>query len=533
MTSLLNNLDFIIFAGACLFLTVILFHFIWRESNKRLSVALGFTTIFLLVCWIFTDRADYLKRAEFRKSVEGYGPTFAQEIERMGHAAITLETPADDPIYLKIIEFQKRCLKVNPAILSIYTMRMLGDGRRVFIVDCEVDYNRDGHYQGQLEMRSPIGEEYEDIYPSMDLAIAQGRPVFENEIEPDRWGASISEAVPLLNNKGEIDGIVGVDFSADEWLRAIKIGRIRTLIYFGLVFFLLVAVTGLVKHQFAETALLKEKELKEAVLASEVRIESLVNSVKAVLWERDAKTFQFSYISDQLITILGYEARQWLTIPDCWQNALHPDDLAVKSKLRALIAAREPYGIDYRLISAKGVVVWLNESGVVVLDPEGKPQRVRGVLRDITDQKEAEKKLEVLNEQLVASSRLAGMSEMAKNVIQNMGDVLNSVDASLTVTTSCLQRSNLPKLSNLVETLSEKKTDLGNFFINEQQGTTFLDNFVRVTDDVNKTHQVMASELELMIQNIVQLKEVIAMQQYHAMFSGAAEPLPTLELMKN
>ena len=42
-------------------------------------------------------------------------------------------------------------------------------------------------------------------------------------------------------------------------------------------------------------------------------------------WEADARTFQFTYVSEQAERLLGYPLAQWFTL-DFWVNHLHPDD---------------------------------------------------------------------------------------------------------------------------------------------------------------------------------------------------------------
>lgn len=532
MNFFLSNLDFIIFAVVCLFITILLCHFFWQSEGKRFCAGMLSTIVFLIICWIFTDRAARLKWAELKQSVEGYAATYAQEIELMGHADLTLQTPEDDPAYLRIIEFQKRCLKANQAVAAIYTMRMLADGRRVFMVSSETDYNRDGKYEGELEMRVPIGYEYLLPFAAVDQVIATGHPIFSEAIQTDQWGSFITDARPLHGKDGKMEGILGVDFSAKEWTQITQAVRIRTLGYFGLVFFLLLAGVNLIKHQFAVAALVKEKELRDAVLASEVRIENLVNSVKAVLWERDAKTFQFAYISKQLFAILGYEANQWLSMPHCWQNTLHPEDVGVKGQLQALIATRKPYTLDYRLIAASGVALWVNESGVILLDQQGEPCRVRSVLRDITTQKEAAKKLENLNKCLVESSRLAGMTEVSTNVIHNVGNVINSVDTSLALIAAYQERCHVPNLSHLMEMILKNRADLGHFLLNDRVGKSILENLARETRDIQDSHQGMAKELDLVAHNIMHIKEIIAIRQPYSMASTGDDYLSVCEVVK-
>ncbi|MBI1811934.1 MAG: HAMP domain-containing protein [Nitrospirae bacterium] len=52
----------------------------------------------------------------------------------------------------------------------------------------------------------------------------------------------------------------------------------------------------------------------------------LVNTIDGIVWEADAKTFQFTFVSKQVERILGYPIEQWLKEPAFWKDHLHPED---------------------------------------------------------------------------------------------------------------------------------------------------------------------------------------------------------------
>jgi PAS domain-containing protein len=61
----------------------------------------------------------------------------------------------------------------------------------------------------------------------------------------------------------------------------------------------------------------------EAVAAKQ-RFRDLVNSVEAIVWEADAQSFVFSFVSEQGERILGYPPEQWLPEPTFWRTTLTP-----------------------------------------------------------------------------------------------------------------------------------------------------------------------------------------------------------------
>lgn len=72
--------------------------------------------------------------------------------------------------------------------------------------------------------------------------------------------------------------------------------------------------------------------------------------------------------------------------------------------------------------------------------------RMRGLIVDVTEQRNAADHLERLNLRLNEVSRLAGMAEVATGVLHNVGNVLNSVSVSVSLVSDRLKA---PRLTNL------------------------------------------------------------------------------------
>ena len=176
-------------------------------------LTLLFITAIIAAGLLWTEASDHRERNQIRKLVSGLAPTFAHELSALGHAAITLDTPADDPRYLEMIEREKAWLRINPQVSDIYTYRRAPDGRIVFIVDSETDYNHDGVYSGENEQRTPIGYPYKTANDKNDRALA-GEAIFDTEIIADEWDVSISFDQPMYDANGKVEAVLGVDFPA-------------------------------------------------------------------------------------------------------------------------------------------------------------------------------------------------------------------------------------------------------------------------------------------------------------------------------
>ena len=99
-------------------------------------------------------------------------PTYARELELMGHASVGPLTPPDDPRYLRMIEAEKLWLEANQSVSDIYTFRRVAGGAVVLVVDSETDYDRNGIFSGERESRTAIGESYPNTVPALERAFA-------------------------------------------------------------------------------------------------------------------------------------------------------------------------------------------------------------------------------------------------------------------------------------------------------------------------------------------------------------------------
>ncbi|MFQ5926573.1 MAG: PAS domain S-box protein [Terriglobia bacterium] len=129
--------------------------------------------------------------------------------------------------------------------------------------------------------------------------------------------------------------------------------------------------------------------------ASEQRFRDLVQELDAIVWEADAVTWKFSFVSRRAEQILGYPVEQWLTERDFWANHIHPDDReqAVAFCQKATAEGRD-HEFEYRALAADGHIVWLRDIVHVVRDEEGRVQQLRGLMVDISERKQGEKRLE-------------------------------------------------------------------------------------------------------------------------------------------
>ncbi len=124
----------------------------------------------------------------------------------------------------------------------------------------------------------------------------------------------------------------------------------------------------------------------DAVEAVERRVYELLPEFRALVWEGDPATFQFTYVGASAEKILGYSASQWKK-PDFWTDTIvHPEDRTAAVTYCALATGKgRDHDFSYRARTADGRVVRLHDIVHVIKGPRQVAVRLRGVMVEVPD----------------------------------------------------------------------------------------------------------------------------------------------------
>ncbi len=140
--------------------------------------------------------------------------------------------------------------------------------------------------------------------------------------------------------------------------------------------------------------LTERMEIQKQLRVSNENYSGLVNTIEGIVWEADAKSTQFSFVSRQAEQILGYPAEQWVTEKDFWPNHVHEADREwAVSYCAKYTKEKKSHDFEYRMIAADGRIVWLRDIVTVIVEND-EPVKLRGIMIDITERKIIEKGLE-------------------------------------------------------------------------------------------------------------------------------------------
>lgn len=121
-----------------------------------------------------------------------------------------------------------------------------------------------------------------------------------------------------------------------------------------------------------------------------------------------------NYISPSVEQVFGRPVSEFVAKPALWAEVVHPDDKEISDNAYKQLQEKGVAVRECRIIRPDGTIVWINDKSKIIVDKEGKPIRIDGVSRDITEHKRGEEELRIKEE------RYRMLAENARDVIWTM-----------------------------------------------------------------------------------------------------------------
>ncbi|OUL32980.1 hypothetical protein BV372_17470 [Nostoc sp. T09] len=163
----------------------------------------------------------------------------------------------------------------------------------------------------------------------------------------------------------------------------------------------IITYVGTVTDISQQQAALRDRIALEALRDSEERFRKLVEASSDLIWEVD-KNGLYTYVSPKIGDILGYEPEEVLGKSPLEFMPLDRREVLAKDFAAIFITPQAFQCLENIQMHQNGHLVWLETSGVPILDSEGKFLGYRGMSRDITERQQAETSLRNTQQQLQA-----------------------------------------------------------------------------------------------------------------------------------
>jgi PAS domain S-box-containing protein len=127
--------------------------------------------------------------------------------------------------------------------------------------------------------------------------------------------------------------------------------------------------------------------LKVAAQNSEQKFRDLLQGIEAIVWEADATTLLFSFVSKRAEKIMGFPLEEWLK-PSFRADHIHPEDREdILSLLTNIKEEGRAYELEYRFMASDNRMLWVRDQVRLFNDPGSGTRKLRGLMLDITGRK--------------------------------------------------------------------------------------------------------------------------------------------------
>ncbi|HVW00195.1 MAG TPA: PAS domain-containing protein [Planctomycetaceae bacterium] len=127
------------------------------------------------------------------------------------------------------------------------------------------------------------------------------------------------------------------------------------------------------------------------------------------------------WFSRRLKELLGFTDAEFPDVLGSWLSRVHPEDVErVRNAIEAHLYRRVPFNIEYRVQVKSGEYRWFAAAGQAVWDEQGRPIRMAGSLRDLTEKRR-------LEEQFYHAQKMEAVGRLAGGIAHDFNNLLTAI----------------------------------------------------------------------------------------------------------
>ena len=181
----------------------------------------------------------------------------------------------------------------------------------------------------------------------------------------------------------------------------------------------------------------REQELKESetrLRLSEERLKLAIDAASLGIWDWDIEQDRLVW-DDSMYRLNGVRKEEFSGAFEAWSKCVVPEDVAqARADVETALRGESDYFSDFRVKRADGAIRIIRGVAQIIRNADGKPVRMVGINRDVTDLVNAEHERVRANEAVQAAqaelaqvARLTTMGELAASIAHEISQPLAAV----------------------------------------------------------------------------------------------------------